>query len=94
MYLNRWTPKLNPKNDIPSSVLVWVKLPHLPLHCWNDEYLKAIGNSLGKYIDKSEKIPPKFSYERICVEVDLEKGLSENNKYFYGRMESYSNNIL
>jgi hypothetical protein len=52
-----------------------VKLPFLPLHFWNDDTLKAIGNSLGRYIDQAE---PKYEiqdYERICVEVDMEKGL-------------------
>ena len=37
--------------------------------------MKAIGNSLGKYIDKAELKPPMLSCTRICVEVDLEKGL-------------------
>jgi hypothetical protein len=54
MYLNKWTPDFSPENDIPSAVLVWVRLPFLPLHCWNDETLKNIGNSLGKYIDRVE----------------------------------------
>ena len=75
MYLNKWDLSFDPEKDIPSEVSVWVKLLHLPMHCWNDEDLKAIGKSLGKYIDKSEPKPPMFSCTRICVEVDLEKGL-------------------
>ena len=63
--------------DVPLAVPVWVRLPHLPLHCWNDETLQAIGNSLDKYIDKAEPKGPLFSCARICVEVDLEKGLPE-----------------
>jgi hypothetical protein len=54
MYLNKWTPYLIPKNDIPSTVLVWVRLPLLPVHCWNDETLRNIRNSLGKCIDRDE----------------------------------------
>ena len=52
MYLNKWDISFNPEKDIPKAVPVWVKLPHLPLHCWNDEDFKAIGNTLGKYVDK------------------------------------------
>ena len=77
MYLNKWDLSFDPEKYFHSSIPVWVKLPHLPLHCWNDEYLKAIGNTLKKYIDKSEPKPPMFSCARICVEVDLEKGLPE-----------------
>ena len=75
MYLNKWDLSFNPEKYIPKEVPVWVKLPHLPLHCWNDEDFRTIGNTLGKYVDKSEPKAPMFSYARICVEVDLEKGL-------------------
>jgi hypothetical protein len=54
MYLNKWTPYFSPKNDIPSAVSVWVYFPFLPLHCWNDETLKNIGNMLGRFIDRGE----------------------------------------
>ena len=39
--------------------------------------MKAIVKSLDKYIDKVEPKGPLFSYARICVEVELEKGLLE-----------------
>ena len=78
MYLNKWDLSFNPEKDIPKVVPVWVKLPHLPLHCWNDEDFRAIGNTLGKYIDKSKPKAPMFSCARICVKVDIEKGLPES----------------
>jgi hypothetical protein len=34
---------------------------HLPLHCWTDNLLRVIGNTLGKYIDKSEQKIVMFS---------------------------------
>ena len=51
LYLNGWTPDFDPEADIPKAVPVWVKLPNLPMHCWNTKSLRAIGNALGKYID-------------------------------------------
>jgi hypothetical protein len=54
MHLNKWTPDFSPENDIPSVVSVWVRLPFLPLHHWNHETLRNIGNSLGKLIDRVE----------------------------------------
>ena len=89
IHLNKWDLSFDPKKYIPSSVLVWVKFPHLPLHYWSDEDLKAIGNTLGKYIDNSEPKPPMFSCVRICVEVDLEKGFPEAIN-----MSMYSSNHL
>jgi hypothetical protein len=77
MYLNKWTPDFSPENDIPSAVPVWVRLPFLPLHCWNDETIKNIGNALGRFIDRAEPQDGLQSCARICIEVDLEKGLPE-----------------
>jgi hypothetical protein len=75
MYLNKWTPDFSPKNDIPSAVPVWVRIPFLPLHCWNDETIRNIGNTLGKFINCVEPKEGLQACARIYVEVDLEKGL-------------------
>ena len=74
---------LNPQKDISFVIPVWVKLPHIPLHCWNDEYLRAIGKSLRKFIDKSYLKPLMFLCTRICVEFDLEKGLQRLSIYLW-----------
>ena len=60
MYLKKWDLSFDPEKYIPSTFLVWVKLPHLPLHCWNDEYLIEIRNTLGKYIDNRNQKPQCF----------------------------------
>jgi hypothetical protein len=51
-------PDFDPESDIPTAILVWVRLPHPPFHCWGDESLKSIGDAVVKYIDRSE---PKFA---------------------------------
>jgi hypothetical protein len=76
LYLNKWSPDFDPAQDVPSVVPVWVRLPHLPLHCWNPKSLQIIGNGLGKYIDHAAR-KDQYSCARICVEVDLEEGLPE-----------------
>ena len=74
--MNKWTPDFDPSQDVPLVVPVWVRLPHLPLHCWNLESLEIIGNKLGEFIDRDER-KDRFYCARICVEVDLEIGLPE-----------------
>lgn len=76
LYLNKWSPDFDPTQDVPSAVPVWVRLPHLPLHCWSQKSLQIIGNSLGKYIDQAAR-KDQYSCARICAEVDLEEGLPE-----------------
>lgn len=53
MYLNKWTPNLNPQVDDPSLVLVWFHLPHLPFHYWNNQTMTPIWHVLGTHIDRS-----------------------------------------
>ena len=71
LYLNKWTLDFDLNKDVPSVVPVWVRLLHLPLHCWNSGSLEAIGNTLGKYIDRDDH-RDQYTCARICVEVDLE----------------------
>jgi len=77
MYLNKWTPDFIPKNGIPFVVPVWVYLPFLPLLCWNAKTLKDIGNTLGRFIDRSKPRDGIQSYAHLCVYVDMEKCFPE-----------------
>jgi hypothetical protein len=78
MYLNHWTLDFHHELDVPSIVSIWVCFPHLPLHCWGEDSLRSIGNTLSKYIDKSEPKVGMFACARIYVEVELEKGQLTN----------------
>ena len=88
LYLNGWTPDFDPEADTPKTVPVWVRLPNLPMHCWNSKSLQAIGTALGKYIDMAS---PKDQYAcaRICVEVGLEAGLPEAIKLTVGNWSHF-----
>eukprot|EP00253_Pinus_taeda_P011388 PITA_11388 len=83
LYLNRWMPDFDPAVDVPSAVPVWVKLPNLPVHYWNWDSLKHIGNTLGKFIDRAN-IKDQYDCAHICVEVELEVGLSKAIKIKVG----------
>eukprot|EP00253_Pinus_taeda_P012689 PITA_12689 len=79
LYMNKWTPDFDPAIDVPKAVPVWVRLPNLPVHCWNWDSLKHIGNSLGKFIDRASN-KDQYNCAKICVEVDLEEGLPKEIK--------------
>ena len=77
IYLNCCSLFFNPKDDIPSVVMVWVWIPHHPLHYLGLDSLSSIRNALGTYIDKAKTIASLFACAIICVEVDLEKWLAK-----------------
>ena len=76
LFLAPWSLDFNPKAEITAAP-VWVRLPHLPLHLWGKSSLADIGNKLGRFLDSAEPKGEQYSCARICVEVNLEKGLSE-----------------
>jgi hypothetical protein len=76
LFLAPWTLEFNPGAEITAAP-VWVRLPHLPLHLWGINSLEDIGNKLGHFLDSVEPKGDQFTCARICVEVNLEKGLPE-----------------
>jgi len=78
-------PDFDPNKMTVSKMSVWVRLYNLPLHFWSERVLEGIGNNIGKYIktDLERTDERIYTFARICVEVDLSKGLSENIRLVY-----------
>jgi hypothetical protein len=83
LFLAPWTLHFNPGAEITTAP-VWVRLPHLPLHLRGISSLEDIGNKLGRFLDRAEPKGEQFTCARICVEVNLEKGLSDAIKLSLG----------
>ena len=66
LYLNKCTLDFDLTENIISAISFWVWLPHLQIHCWNNESMRVVGNTLGKYIDIAEP-KSQYSYMRIYV---------------------------
>jgi hypothetical protein len=79
LMLKRWRVAFDPQTEHFQYRHLWVLLPGLPIHFWNEGALKAIGNALGKFIslDHSSLQNTSRKLGRILVEVDLHEGLPE-----------------
>jgi len=79
LFITPWFPDFDADNMVVTKMPVWVRLPNLPLPYWHPEVLEDIGNRLGKYItcDEERREQGLFTYARICVEIDLSKGLPD-----------------
>jgi hypothetical protein len=80
LMLKRWRLAFSPDSDYFQLRHLWVLLPGLPLHFWNFEACKAIGNSLGKFIslDPVTLTGSSRKMAKILVEMDITAGLPEN----------------
>jgi hypothetical protein len=79
LMLKRWRVSFDPAQDYFRLRHLWVLLPGLPLHIWNEKALMAIGNSLGRFIsiDSKTNTGRDKRLARILVEIDIHEGLSE-----------------
>jgi hypothetical protein len=79
LMLKRWRLAFNPDTDYFLLRHLWVILPGLPLHLWNEEAIRAIGDSLGKFVALDSKSLSSHSRKvgRVLVEMDTSTGLPE-----------------
>ncbi|GAV80260.1 DUF4283 domain-containing protein [Cephalotus follicularis] len=69
--LLRWSPDYRSRDS--SLAAVWLRLPGLPLPLHNPSFLKAIGDTLGRFL-RADDNTIKFKHPRaprICVEMDI-----------------------
>jgi len=80
LFVTPWFPEFDANSMVVTRMPVWVWLHNLPIHFWHYKTLTAIGNTLGRMlkIDAERHIKGIFTFARICVEVDLSKGLPES----------------
>ncbi|KAH0712497.1 hypothetical protein KY289_008456 [Solanum tuberosum] len=80
-----WVPEFNFKEEILTTIPLWVKLPNLPLNCWNSVVLSKIAGSLGNplYADECTSQTSRISFARILVEVDVTRPLAKVIKIKY-----------
>jgi hypothetical protein len=77
--LKRWRLAFNPDTEYFQLRHLWVLLPGLPLHLWNEEALTAIGNSLGTFIALDTQLlnGSLRKMGRVLVEIDITTNLPE-----------------
>jgi len=49
--LKHWTPNFDAKWEKVDVVLVWVRLPGLPMQYWNSSHFSSIGSRLDDFLE-------------------------------------------
>ncbi|CAI9094992.1 OLC1v1030841C1 [Oldenlandia corymbosa var. corymbosa] len=72
MRVLKWTSDFNPDHE-SSIVPIWIGFEGLPVHRFNEEYLRKISSIIGKplKIDVPTLTLSRPSIDRVCAEVDL-----------------------
>ncbi|KAI0524571.1 hypothetical protein KFK09_003948 [Dendrobium nobile] len=75
--MDRWNPSFNP-NSLKGLVSpIWIRMPNLPLYCWDETNVSRIASKVGKplLIDGYMFQWGRREFARICVRVELDKKL-------------------
>ncbi|CAI0389774.1 unnamed protein product [Linum tenue] len=77
LVVHQWTPSFRVTDKLPTTMVLWVHFPGLPVHFYHQELLFALGNMIGRAIklDYHTQHQQRAKFARMAVEVDLSKPL-------------------
>ncbi|XP_019161966.1 PREDICTED: uncharacterized protein LOC109158503 [Ipomoea nil] len=83
LLVKQWVPDFDPFSNQTEKVLVWVRIPCLPVEYYNIIFLRKLGNKVGRSIrvDQATSLVSRGKFARICVEVDITKPLISKFNY-------------
>ncbi|OMO81305.1 reverse transcriptase [Corchorus capsularis] len=75
--VSRWRPDFRPSEAAIHTTAAWIRFPELPVEFYDERFLLALGNTVGKEIkvDRNTHFASRGKFARVCVEVDLTKPL-------------------
>ncbi|XP_019193094.1 PREDICTED: uncharacterized protein LOC109187360 [Ipomoea nil] len=73
----QWRPNFDSRSDKLEKILAWIRFPSLPIEYFDDDFLKKIGDVIGRplKIDITTSIASIGKFARVCVELDITKPL-------------------
>lgn len=77
LIVKEWRPKFDPLTHKTEKVIVWVRLPDLPMEYYDHTFLFRVGEKIGTpmMIDSATSLTSRGKFARMCVEVDITKPL-------------------
>ncbi|XP_021771492.1 uncharacterized protein LOC110735612 [Chenopodium quinoa] len=75
--IRKWTPNFIPEEASINVLTAWVRIPNLAVEYFDTEFLKKIGDKIGKVlrVDRSTAYAERGQFTRLSVEIDLSKPL-------------------
>ena len=72
-----WKPNFDTAQDSLQSLLVWVRIPCLPIEYYDRQFFMKAGEKIGTpvQIDEATSLVSQGLFARMCVMVDLDKPL-------------------
>lgn len=81
--VRQWQSNFHPKIASIDKVLIWIRIPNLPIEYYDKNFLLRLGSCIGRPIkvDEATLQVARGKYARIYVEVDLSQPCYRNSVY-------------
>ncbi|KAI0531042.1 hypothetical protein KFK09_000591 [Dendrobium nobile] len=75
--MEKWTPEFSPLSMKGLTSPIWIRMPHLPLHCWDEMNIERIASMIGKslMLDGNLFQWGRREFARVCVRVKIDQCL-------------------
>ncbi|CAN1753345.1 Putative ribonuclease H protein At1g65750 [Linum perenne] len=79
LIVQKWDPNFRVSDKLPSKMVVWIRLPHLPIVFFHPRILSALGNLIGSTvkIDAPTLNANRGKFARIAVEINMDEPLAQ-----------------
>ncbi|CAN1177318.1 hypothetical protein LINPERHAP2_LOCUS33037 [Linum perenne] len=79
LIVHKWDPNFRVSDKLPSKMVVWIRLPHLPIVFFHPRILSALGNLIGSTvkIDAPTLNTNRGKFARIAVEINMDEPLAQ-----------------
>ncbi|CAN1259077.1 hypothetical protein LINPERPRIM_LOCUS10068 [Linum perenne] len=78
LVVHQWSPEFRVSDSLPAKMVVWVRLPLMPIQYYHAQVLTSLGNLLGRTvkIDYNTQHAERGKFARMAVEIDLNQPLA------------------
>ncbi|XP_020702582.1 uncharacterized protein LOC110114148 [Dendrobium catenatum] len=75
--MEKWTPEFNTSSIKGLSSPIWIRMPHLPLQCWDEKNIACIASRIGKplMMDGNMFHWARREFAIVCVRIKLDQPL-------------------
>ncbi|CAI9105147.1 OLC1v1004006C1 [Oldenlandia corymbosa var. corymbosa] len=75
LHVQKWDRSFDAVTNKINRMVVWIRLPGLPVHYYNQSFLRRLGRLMGKviHIDHQTAAKSRGKFARMTIEIDMEK---------------------
>ena len=86
LLLKKWSPLFDASKERMNVLLIWVRMPRIPIDFWIELRFRELWNAMGTFMDADMSfcITGQMLVARILVSLDIRVGLAKEMELIWG----------